>query len=342
MRRRRERHLSRPISTQARPRDEPAVAWYITVGDMPFLDDVGGHAWTVWPRVRDRFRPPLAPASAPWSAEVPDPMIGPVKLSGRIDHVPGASGMVIVVHGMGGSAERTYCAAASAAARAAGLSSLRLNLRGADGSGEDLYHIGLVDDLEAALGHPEVSRYRRLYALGFSLGGHIALRLAALGGAGGRLRAVASVCAPIDLEAGCAHIDHPARWAYRMHLLAGVKNVYRMVASRRQLPVPVEAVLAIRTVRVWDDRVVASRFGFTGASDYYRRVGVGPLLPQMATPTLIVASECDPMVPAHTMRPALARASSSVEVRWLRRGGHVGFPGEFGVLREIVDWLAKT
>jgi predicted alpha/beta-fold hydrolase len=309
---------------------------------MPFWSEVGGHAWTVWPTVRDRFRPPPAPASELWRAEVHDPVLGIVKLTGRIHHVPDARGLVIILHGMGGSAERTYCAVAAAAARAAGLSSLRLNLRGADGSGEDLYHIGLVDDVDAALAHPEVSRYPRLYALGFSLGGHIALRLGALEGGRGRLRAVAAVCAPLDLEASCAYIDRPARWAYRRHLLAGVKEVYRNVAARRPMPASIETVLAIRTVRTWDDKVVAPRFGFSGASDYYRRVSVAPRLAEMELPSLIVSSESDPMIPAHTLRRVLARASDAVETRWLQRGGHVGFPGEYAVLSEIMGWLVKT
>jgi uncharacterized protein len=307
---------------------------------MRLLADVGGHAWTVWPRVRDRFRPPPMPESAAWSATVRDPTIGLVQLTGRISHLPGAGGLVVILHGMGGSAERTYCAMAATAARAAGLSSLRLNLRGADGSGEDLYHIGLVDDLEAALAHPEVVSYSRLYALGFSLGGHIALRQAVLGG--GRLRAVAAVCSPLDLEASCAHIDHPARWAYRMHLLSGVKQVYLKVAARRAVPAPVEEVLAIRTVRRWDERVVAPRFGFQGASDYYRQVGVGQLLPELSLPTLFVASESDPMIPARTLRPVLARASQRLQVRWLARGGHVGYPGEYKLMREILGWLAES
>ncbi len=309
---------------------------------VPFWSEFGGHAWTVWPSVRDRFRPPAAPASELWTAEVRDPAVGVVKLTGRIDHVPDARGLVIILHGMGGSAERTYCAVAAAAARAAGLSSLRLNLRGADGSGEDLYHIGLVDDVEAALADPVIARHARLYALGFSLGGHIALRLGALEGSSGRLRAVASICAPLDLEASCAHIDQPARWAYRRHLLAGVKEVYRHVAARRPMPAPVETVLAIRTVRTWDERVVAPRFGFSGASDYYRKVSVAPRLPEMELPALVVSSESDPMIPAHTLRRVLSRASSAVECRWLPRGGHVGFPSEYKVLSEIMDWLVKT
>ncbi|HTE51861.1 MAG TPA: alpha/beta fold hydrolase [Kofleriaceae bacterium] len=288
--------------------------------------------------MRERFRPPPPPMSQPWTAEVRDPKVGKLALSGRIDHVEGARGIVVIVHGMGGSAERGYCVQSASAARAAGLSSLRLNLRGADGSGEDLYHIGLVDDVEAALDHPEVARYQRRYALGFSLGGHIVLRLAALDGAT-RLRAAAAVCAPIDLDVGCAHIDHPARWAYRMHLLAGVKNVYRAVAARREVPEPVESVMAIRTVRMWDERVVVPRFGFASAADYYARVGVGPLLPELTVPALFVASESDPMIPAGSLRPSLARASRSVETRWLTRGGHVGYPREVELLNEIMEWL---
>lgn len=306
---------------------------------MPLWTDVGGHAWTVWPRVRERFRPPSAPTSHPWSAKLVDPRVGPLTLSGRIDHVEGARAVIVIVHGMGGSAERGYCVQAARAARAAGLSSLRLNLRGADGTGEDLYHIGLHDDVEAALGHPELARYERRYALGFSLGGHIVLRLAALGGASG-LRAVAAVCPPIDLDAGCAHIDRPARWAYRMHLLGGVKEVYRAVAARREVPTPLETVMAIRTVRSWDEHVVVPRFGFASAADYYAKVGVGPLLPGLELPSLVIASESDPMIPAASLRPALARASRAVETRWLRRGGHVGYPGEIRLMDSIVRWLA--
>jgi predicted alpha/beta-fold hydrolase len=100
-------------------------------------------------------------------------------------------------------------------------------------------------------------------------------------------------------------------------------------------------VLAIRTVRTWDDKVVAPRFGFSGASDYYRKVSVAPRLAGMELPTLIVASERDPMIPAHTLRRVLSRASPAVETRWLERGGHVGFPGEYALLKEIVDWLVS-
>jgi len=305
------------------------------------VEGLSGHAWTVLSHLRDRVRPPVPPPADRWHAEVTDPLVGPVRLSGLIDHVPLARRILIVLHGMGGSADRAYCAHTAAAARAAGMSSLRLNLRGADGSGEDIYHIGMVDDLAAAIASPEVAAYSEIVALGYSLGGHVALRFAGLAGARGGVRAVAAVCAPLDLAAGVAHLDHVLRWPYRRHLLDGVKEVYRQVAARRAMPLSADELLAIRTVREWDDKVVSPRFGFAGADDYYRQVGAGPLLPRLELPVLFVAGAGDPMIPAWSLRPLLARASSTVDIRWIRMGGHLGFPNEFLILNDVVRWLAS-
>jgi predicted alpha/beta-fold hydrolase len=271
---------------------------------------------------------------------VSDPVTGPIGLSGVIDHVDGADAIAVVLHGLGGTAERSYCAWAASAARAAGMSALRLNLRGADGSGQDFYHVGLVEDLEAALAHPEVARYPRRYALGFSLGGHIALRHVARAGKGAGLRAVAAVCPPIDLDGCATHIDHPRSWIYRQHLLNGLKRMYAGIAARRSVAAArLREVRAIKTIRRWDDVVVAPRYGFADAADYYRQVGVGPLLGGVEVPSLVVASEWDPMVPARTVRPWLEAASGAVEVRWLARAGHVGFPSDVVVMSEVIEWL---
>lgn len=269
--------------------------------------------------------------------------MGTIRLSGVVDHVAGAHRIVVILHGLGGTAERSYCASAASAARAAGLSSLRLNLRGADGSGQDFYHIGLVDDLAAALAHEEVARYPQRFALGFSLGGHIALRHVAQAGEAAGLRAVAAVCPPIDLDACATHIDTRRSWIYRQHLLAGLKQMYEKVATARgEGAARLAEVGAIRTIRRWDDLVVAPRYGFADAADYYRQVGVGPHLGGIRVPSLVLASAWDPMIPARTVRPWLERASRQVEVRWLDRAGHVGFPSDVIVMREVIEWMNES
>ena len=63
---------------------------------------------------------------------------------------------------------------------------------------------------------------------------------------------------------------------------------------------------------------------------------------RLEVPVLFVAGSGDPMIPAWTLRPILARASSAVDIRWIRMGGHLGFPSEFIVMDSVVQWLARN
>src|SRR4051812_17299522 len=186
---------------------------------------VSGHLWTITPRLRHRLRPPRIPASRPWATVIDDPVAGPVRVTGRLSEVPGSGELLLLVHGLGGDTGSHYLSGGLAAAEAAGISTLRINLRGADRQGTDFYHAGLTDDLHAALASPELGAYRRLYVLGYSLGGHVALRLGTEAG-DPRLAAVAAIGAPIDLALSQREIDAPPAWLYRPYLLWGVSDIY--------------------------------------------------------------------------------------------------------------------
>ena len=296
-----------------------------------------GHLWTIAPRLRHAVRPIPCPEARPWETVVEDPRIGPVRLSGLLREAPGADELVVLVHGLGGSTESHYMPR-GAAAEAAGLSCLRLNLRGSDRTGEDYYHAGLTADLHAALASPDLRRYRHLYVLGYSMGGHVSLRLATEP-ADPRLAAVATLCAPVDLARSQREIDTPALWLYRRYLLANLGTLYVAVAARRPVPFPVERLGEIGTFRDWDDRIVAPRYGFTGAADYYARASVAPHLGALRVPALLLNSEHDPMVPARSVRPALTGAFPLLTVTWLRGGGHVSFPRRMGIDAQALAWL---
>lgn len=309
-----------------------------------------GHLWTVRPFLSALVRPPVPPPARHFRTWAHDPVLGKVLLTGRLTEVPGAQGVVLIVHGLGGSARSPYAAAAAHAAMRAGLSSLRLNLRGADRRGEDYYHAGLTADLAAALASPELARYEDVYVLGYSLGGHVSLKLATEAH-DPRLRAVAAVCPPIDLALSAKEIDRRRRAPYRQHVLRGLKEIYAEVAAKREVPIAVEEARAIRTLREWDDRVVAPRHGFEDAVDYWTRESVAPRLGDVDVPTLVVQAEADPMVLADTVRPALEAAGDAIEVVWVERerGGHVGFPADIdlglarasgtGLETQIIAWL---
>ncbi len=305
------------------------------------------HFWTLAPRLRHMARPEPVPAAEPWQATVADPVVGPVRLTGLLRREPagapsngdaastrgevlegddGGSGeLVVLVHGLGGTFGSHYMRRGARAAQAASLSCLRLNLRGADYSGEDFYHAGLTADLHAALASPDLRRYRRIYLLGYSLGGHLVLRYATEGG-DPRVVAAAAVCAPLDLGRAQEAIDAPGTWLYRRYLIANLTRVYAAVAARRPLPLPVDAVARMRKLRDFDEHVVAPRHGFSGAADYYARASVAPHLAALRLPSLLVNTIGDPMVRASAVRPALAPPAPRLHVRWAAEGGHVGFP----------------
>ena len=293
------------------------------------LMDLMPHLWTLGPRIRHAMRPARAPESRPWETNS-----GTVRLTGRLRELPGED-LLVLVHGLGGCTDSHYMVRGADAAEAAGLSCLRINLRGADRLGEDYYHAGLTADLHAALASPEIARYRRILMIGYSLGGHVVLRLATEE-ADPRLSAVAAVCAPVDLELAGQEIDSPGFWLYRRYLLRSLSDIYRAVAARQPVPYPVEKLGAIRTIREWDDRIVAPRHGFSDAADYYKRMSVAPRLPDLRVPALLLNSDCDPMVPARAVRPALERDSPRLRVEWVR-GGHVAIPGGFDA--RVIDWL---
>jgi predicted alpha/beta-fold hydrolase len=304
------------------------------------------HVWTIAPRLRHAVRPLAIPPFEPWETSLEDPRMGTVRLTGFLREVPEADEALVLVHGLGGSAESHYMGKGVLAAETAGLSCLRINLRGSDLLGEDYYHAGLTADVRAALASDALRRYRRLYVLGYSMGGHVALRLAAEP-ADPRLAAVAAICAPVDLALSQREIDSPGFRVYRHYLLSNLKKIYAAVAARKPVPFPVERTGEIRFFHDWDERIVAPRHGFAGADDYYSRASVAPRLGELRLPALLVNSDCDPMVPARSVRPALENASPQLQIAWISGGGHVAFPrrlnaglGEgVGVEAQVIGWL---
>ncbi len=277
-----------------------------------------------------------------------DPVAGDLALTGRFADVPASDTLVMIVHGLGGSAQSHYVMAAARECHARGLASLRLNLRGADRSGLDFYHAGLHEDLRHVCGAKRLARFRRIVVIGYSLGGHISLRFA--GAPERRVAAVATICAPIDIAAGVPLIDAPNRAPYRRHLLKGLKEMYVALVTRRpgakNASITAEAALRIKTIREWDDAVVAPRFGFRDALDYYAKTSVHTRLEEIAVPTLVITANEDPMVRVETIRPWLDQ-TSRVTAIYTERGGHVGFPkgvnlglgGRGSVTGQAIDWL---
>ncbi len=277
-----------------------------------------------------RPRPGFADAPAERLAFAMDDGTGDVLLADL--HVPkGAQRpLAVLIHGLTGCGESFYVQSTARALLDRGHPVLRLNLRGAGpnaGACREQYHAGRTADIARVLGTLDPALVRHgIVAVGYSLGGNVLLKLLAEAGTAAPVRRAAAVSPPVDLAAAARSILRPRNRLYHRYLLARMKAEAR--ATRGGLDARAAASVEMaRDIVAYDGTVVAPRYGFGSAADYYARCSSGPLLGAIRVPTLIVHSRDDPWIPADALEAAAHAATQRLGIVLTLRGGHVGFHG---------------
>lgn len=252
-----------------------------------------------------------------------------------------ARGMVLLIHGLGGSAESVYVRASALALLRAGFNVARVDLRCAGASTQTstlTYHAGKTDDLRAVLRTLASRReacagdtHPVLGVMGFSLGGAMTIKLLGEPYEGLPIAAGVAVSAPLDLVVGAEHLRRSAFGVYERAVLRGLLRDVRTPApdgGSRLTPDESAAVSRARGLPDFDDALTAPRHGWRDAQEYYEVNSAAPFLPSIKVPTLVIHALDDPMIPAE---PYLAIDWDSLEsAGYVRRaitahGGHVGF-----------------
>jgi hypothetical protein len=270
--------------------------------------------------------------------------------------VKNGSPLVLLLHGLEGSARRGYALNAYRELERRGVAAVGLNFRGCSGEPNRTarsYHSGETADLRHVLAFL-AARFpdSPLGVIGFSLGGNVLLKF--LGeeadDAGAACpRACVAISVPYDLGA-CADALERTRmgrfYTRRFLVTLRQKTVARsaLVAGR----IDMNRALRSRTFREFDDAVTAPLHGFTSADDYYARCSSAGFVAAIRVPALLIQAEDDPFLPADAIPLPAIRANPALELRLTRRGGHVGFiEGEpwaprFWVERESAAHLAES
>ncbi|HTU32996.1 MAG TPA: alpha/beta fold hydrolase [Candidatus Acidoferrum sp.] len=238
---------------------------------------------------------------------------------------------VIIVHGLEGSSTSQYVLGNSARALAAGFNVVRMNMRSCGGTDElspTIYHSGRSEDVAAVIARIiETHGIEAIALIGYSMGGNLVLKYA--GEVAGQLplqlKAVVGVSPLMDLAVSSAALHEPRNRLYEWHFLSSMLERVRRKAvlfpgiySTADLP-------PIRTMRQFDEHVVARYGGFTGADDYYYRVASSQYASRLRLPTLILHSLDDPFI---RMLPATRSAlTENPHVSYVEteRGGHCAF-----------------
>jgi predicted alpha/beta-fold hydrolase len=291
----------------------------------------GPHAQTIGARVlrsssgvtlrRERIELPDGDfVDLDWTTAVRDVPVG--------EHGP----LVLVLHGLEGSARSTYMLQSYRALARQGLAPVGLNFRSCSGEPNRLprlYHSGDTGDIAFVLDHlrdrwPE----RAMGAVGFSLGGNALLKY--LGehgqaGAAASVDAAGAISVPYDLAAGERVLSRGPSRIYLAYLMRKLRRKVKVKTDILRDHIDVDTVLAARTFREFDEWGTAPLHGFAGADDYYRRSSSAAFLTDIRTPTMLVHALDDPFLPASAVPRDAAAGNPALHTSFVPVGGHVGF-----------------
>ncbi len=237
----------------------------------------------------------------------------------------------VLVHGLEGSSDSRYIRGIAMRAFAAGMNVVRMNMRncgGSDALTPTLYHSGRSADVGAVVRY-FTARFglERVALVGYSMGGNLVLKLAGEWGArdGGSLAAVATVCPAVDLAAGADALHEPANRAYEWRFLRGLKRRLRHKAELFPGIYQIDGIGAIRSIREFDQKIVARYCDFRDADDYYYRAASARVVDRIAVPTLILCAEDDPFIRLFPETRARILANPHIHFVESRHGGHCAF-----------------
>ncbi|MCB0904738.1 MAG: alpha/beta fold hydrolase [Actinobacteria bacterium] len=231
--------------------------------------------------------------------------------------------LVIIVHGLGGTAESDYVRFTTAGLLAAGFPVARVDLRGAGMSGEvsaGSYHGGRTEDLRAVVD----TLGRRSAVVGFSLGANATIKL--LGEHSPAVVAGVAVSAPLDLAVGAEHLHHIAGGWYERFLLRRLRAESLRPAAR-YTPEERAAILSAKSIVDFDNAITAPRNGWRDAAEYYRVNSAIRYLDSVQQPLLVIHAKDDPMIPLGPYESVDWNAFPAVRLVLTEHGGHVGFHG---------------
>ena len=274
-----------------------------------------------WPRAP---RPQLSRITL----DLPDGDITVVDWLAESPEASSESPLLIVLHGLEGSAESSYARYMLQAAANHGWRAAVLHFRDCGDYRNVLprrYHAGETNDLRYFLNKLQTDGHKGpLLAAGYSLGGNVLLKYLGEEGSTTPLFAAAAVSVPLSLHASSKALTQGFSKLYQHYLLKRMKSSVVRKFDQYTAAFDWDRALASKSFAEFDDAVTAPLHGFSGKDEYYEKCSSIGFLKNIERPTLIINSRDDPfMLPE--MLPNADQLSELVTLEISSKGGHVGY-----------------
>ena len=240
---------------------------------------------------------------------------------------------LVIVHGLEGSSDSQYVIGTGSKAWLAGMNVVRMNMRNCGDTehlGPTLYNSSMSGDV-GAIAQTLIAEdgLQKLAFVGYSMGGNLVLKLLGEWGADAppQVKAGVGISPAMDLAPSADALHLPANRVYEWKFLRGLRRRMlrkaelfpeRYVLSRRE-------VRLIRSLRDFDDRIMAPHCGFRDADDYYTRAAAARVVDRIAVPAFVLHALDDPFI--RVLPETRAKLVHNPHITYVetRHGGHCAF-----------------
>ena len=238
--------------------------------------------------------------------------------------------IIILSHGLEGNSTRAYMKGMTRIFHKAGFTVLGWNYRGCGpnlNKTARLYHSGATDDLSTVVNYTIDQGYKRIFLIGFSLGGNLTLKYVGEDSLSlpNEIKGAIAFSAPVNLSASGKRLAESDNRIYTDRFLRKLKKKVRLKNSQYPEAIKLEHLNSIHDLKTFDDHYTAPIHGFKDADDYYDKSSSNQFLKSIRIPTLLVNALNDPFLPSECYPYDEAKANDFFSFEAPEHGGHVGF-----------------
>ncbi|MEH0155815.1 alpha/beta fold hydrolase [Limibacter armeniacum] len=267
--------------------------------------------------------------------------------------VKGSDKLLIISHGLEGSADRHYCLGMAKIFNQAGWDAMAWNFRSCSGEMNRLprfYHSGETEDIRSIVKYVRsLKKYKQIGLVGFSMGGSITLnylceesdKLA------DEIIGAVAISVPVDI-AGCSiELEKKGKFFYNKNFY---KQLNEKVKQKAQM-IPEQfsdaplSQFDINSLRAFDTHFTAPLHGFESAESYYELASSLHKLSRIDRKALILNATNDPFLHPTCFPVEDAKQNRFIDLEAPKLGGHVGFciSGEEATYAEIrtLEYLSQ-
>jgi predicted alpha/beta-fold hydrolase len=264
------------------------------------------------------------------------------KTNKQTDNTP----LVVLFHGLAGNYLSPYIRGNIQSLNNAGFDTVLMHFRGCSGVPNLLprsYHSGETQDPKEFLKYiAQEKKYKKVFAVGFSLGANMLLKLLGELQESKLITAGVAISAPMQLDICANEINKGISRYYQYRLVQDLNNAldqkYDLFDMQKLIGLKRNEIQNIKTFWEFDDAYTAPIHGFKDAQDYYTQSSAKQYLKNIKIPTLIVHAKDDPFMSPDIL-PEKEELSDAITLNISQNGGHVGFIS--GTLCKPKYWLEE-